>query len=411
MRARQRLTAIQVAKLAKRGERGRHADGENLYFRVTATATANWERRYDRDGKQHYMGLGPYPLVGLKDARVRNQDAGRLLLDGIDPIEHRRAQRADARLKAARTMLFKACAAAYIKAHAPSWKNPKHLAQWTSTLRRYAEPTLGALPVAAIDTALVLRAIEPIWTEIPETADRVRSRIEAVLDWAKVRGYRNGENPARWKGHLDHLLPARAKFCGTKHHTALPYGDVPKFLADLRGHEGVAAAALEFSVLTAARTAEVLGAAWPEIDLADRVWTVPAGRMKGGKEHRVPLSDRAVEILREARTAGGKYVFPGQAGADQPLSPSTLLPLARRVSGRLGLTVHGFRSSFRDWSAERANCPSEVAELALAHSVGSKIERAYRRSDMFDRRRLLMQAWAEYCTGPSEPARIVAIGA
>ena len=312
----------------------------------------------------------------------------------------------ETRLNAAKAMTFRDCAARYIASHRAGWRNPKHAAQWEATLATYAGPVMGGLSVQAIDTALVLKVLEPIWTTKPETAGRVRGRIESVLDWAKVRGYRAGENPARWRGHLDKLLPARSKVRRVEHHAALPYAELPGFLMSLRDQEGIAARALEFAIVTAARTGEVIGARWSEIDLLEKIWTVPPGRMKAGKEHRVPLSARALAILEEMqphRHAEDSFVFPG-AKLGRPLSNMAFLMLLRRM-GRDDLTAHGFRSSFRDWAAERTNFPSEVAEMALAHMVGSKVEAAYRRGDLFEKRSRLMAAWATFCNEPEQKAQ------
>jgi integrase len=282
-----------------------------------------------------------------------------------------------------------------------SWRNEKHRAQWKNTLGTYAYSVIGDLPVASIDTTLVMKIIEPLWSAKPETASRLRGRIETVLDWAKVRGYRNNENPARWRGHLDHLLPAKSKVRAVEHHTALPYEQINTFMHQLREREGTAARALEFAVLTASRTGEVIGARWSEIDLAGKVWTVPASRMKAGREHRVPLSTRAMEVLKGIGqdetdcfvVAGGK--------PDCPLSNMAMLTVLRRM-GREDLTVHGFRSTFRDWAAERTNYPSEGAEMALAHVVGGKVEAEYRRGDFFEKRRRLMAARAAFCATPKQ---------
>ena len=325
--------------------------------------------------------------------------------DGVDPIEKRRAERLEARLDAARAITFKECAARYIASHRAGWRNPKHAAQWQATLATYAEPVIGGLSVQAIDTALVLKVLEPIWTTKPETAGRVRGRVESILDWAKARGYRGGENPARWRGHLDKLLPARSKVRRIEHHAALPYAELPGFLVSLRQQEGVAAYALEFAILTAARTGEVIGARWSEMDLLNKTWTLPAARMKSGREHRVPLSGPALAILEgmQAHRHEGTFVFPGGKNG-RPLSNMAFLMLLRRM-GQSNATAHGFRSSFRDWAAERTRVPSEVAEMALAHTLSDKTIAAYNRSDLFDRRRRLMAAWATFCTAPDQKAQ------
>jgi integrase len=407
-----RLSALKVTHAIRKP--GMYADGGGLYLQVS-NGGASWIYRYMLKGVAREMGLGPLALYGLKDARLKALDARRLRHEGIDPIDARQAARAKAKLDAAQAMTFKQCSEAYIKAHRAGWRNGKHAAQWSATLATYAEPIIGSLPVQAIDTALVMQVLEQeirdapdkpgatLWTVRPETAGRLRGRIESILDWAKVRGFRNGENPARWRGHLDKLLPARAKVHRVEHHAALPYAELPDFMMELRRQQGVAARALEFAILTAARPGEVIYARWGEIDLATKLWTVPAGRMKAGKDHRVPLSARAIAILEEmkplgdARSAEGQaYVFPG-GKLGQPLSNMAFLMLLRRMK-RDDLTAHGFRSTFRDWASERTNFPGEVAEMALAHTVSGKVEQAYRRGDLFDRRRRLMAAWSMFAT-------------
>jgi integrase len=406
-----RLTALKVAR-AKRP--GMYADGSGLYLQVTERG-ASWVYRYMLAGRAREMGLGPLALFGLSEARSKALDARRLRHEGIDPIEARRAIRAQARLDNAKAIRFKQCAEGYIAAHRAGWRNGKHAAQWGVTLATYAAPVIGDLPVSAVDTALVLKVLEPIWTTKPETASRLRGRIEGILDWAKVRGYRTGENPARWRAHLDHLLPARAKVRRVEHHRALPYAELPGFMAALREQAGVAARALEFTILTAARSGETRFARWSEFDLLDKTWTVPAERMKGGRLHRQPLCSRTLVILKGMqadRRAGDGFVFPRNE-TGQPLPDPPFRGLLQRMGrGRGDLTVHGFRSSFRDWAAERTNFPSEVAEMALAHVVGSKVEAAYRRGDLFDKRRRLMEAWAEYCAkAPAEKGSVIALRA
>jgi integrase len=387
-----------------------YADGGGLYLQITERG-ASWIYRYMLNKRAREMGLGPLALFGLSQARAKALDARRLRHEGIDPIEARKAQRMQARLDAARAMTFQQCAAAHINAHRPGWRTSKHAAQWQATLATYAGPVIGALPVQAVDTALVLKVLEPIWIEKPETAGRLRGRIEAVLDWAKARGYRQDENPARWRGHLDKLLPAHSKVRKVEHHAALPYSELPGFLIGLHEQEGISARALEFTILTAARTGEVIGVRWSEIDLINKTWTVPAGRMKAGREHRVPLSTRALAILEEMhahRHADDGFVFPG-GKPGKPLSNMAFLMLLRRM-GRDDLTTHGFRSSFRDWVAERTNFPADVAEMALAHAVESKVEAAYRRGDLFEKRRRLMQQWETFCTtGPTERGKIISL--
>src|SRR5215469_10882407 len=388
-----KLSSVDVARSKKRGYYG---DGGGLYLLVGPNGAKSWVFRFRKEGKLREMGLGPLHTIGLAEARQKAQDCRRKRLDGIDPIEAKRAALATARLDDAKTMTFRQCAESYIKAHRAGWRNPKHAEQWPSTLATYVYPVFGALPVQAIDVGLVLKALEPIWTVKPETASRVRGRIESVLDWAVARGYRKGENPARWRGHLENLLPARSKVQRVEHHAALPYPEIGSFMAELRQRDGTAALAFEFAILTAARTSEAVGARWGEVDLAQRLWTVPPERMKAGKLHRVPLSDAALTILEKmGNIRQSDFVFPG-AKADQPLSNMALAMTLRRM-GRGDLTVHGFRSTFRDWAAERTDFPTQVAEMAVAHVVGDKVEAAYRRGDLFQKRRALADAWASFC--------------
>ena len=405
-----RLTALKVEK-AK--EPGMYADGGGLYLRVTPEGARNWVLRYMLDRRPRWMGLGPLALYGLQEARAKALDARRKRHEGIDPIEARRAERARQRLDAAKAITFGESPQATSLhtrpdgATANTWRNGKPR---SVHMPRRSCP----LPVQSIDTALVLKVLEPIWTTRPETASRLRGRIENILDFAKVRDFRDGENPARWRGHLDKLLPARSKVREVKHHTALPYAELPAFLARLREQEGVAARALEFTILTAARTGESMGATWGEINWTDKLWIIPGTRMKGGREHRVPLCDRALTILREMKpaddiaNAAEQFVFSG-GKPGRPLSNMAFLMLLRRM-GRADLTAHGFRSSFRDWAAERTNFPSEVVEMALAHVVGNKVEAAYRRGDLFDKRRRLMGAWADFLSkAPADTAKVVSL--
>ncbi len=398
-----RLSPLKVQKLKSKGL---HADGGGLYLRVSESGTKGWIFRFGESGKLRDMGLGPIHTISLPRAREIARECRELRLQGIDPIAHRRASLAARKASEAKAMTFKQCADAFIASHEAGWRNASHRSQWTNTLAQHVHPTLGALAVSQIDTALVMRTIEPIWKTIPETASRVRGRIEAILDWAKVCGFRNGENPARWRGHLDHLLPARAKVRRVEHHAALPYAETGLFMAALGQESSLGARALEFAVLTAARTGEVLGATWDEIDTKAKVWTIPAGRMKGGREHRVPLSEPALALLKQLRDIRiNEFVFPGLRGH---LSHKTMQLVLRRME-RGDLTVHGFRSTFRDWAAERTTFPREVAEMALAHSVGDAVEQAYRRSDMFEKRRKLMDGWAEFCGRPAGGGKIVAM--
>jgi integrase len=377
---------------------GLHADGGGLYLQVAPGGSRSWLYRYTMHGKEHRIGLGSVSAVPLKLARQLVAKQRELRATGIDPLTHKREQRNAHLVAEAKAITFKECAENYITAHEAGWRNPKHRQQWRSTLEQYVYPIMGALPVQAIDTNLVLKALEPIWATKTETASRLRGRIESILDYAKARGYRNGENPAHWRGHLDNLLARPAKIAPHVHHAALPYSDIGSFMSNLRGRNSTSARCLEFLILTAARTGEVIGAEWSEFDLAAKVWTVPASRMKGNRDHRVPLSNRAVELLHIMRArCENDFVFPGRSG---PLSNMSLLALLR-VMG-CPITAHGFRSSFRDWAAEQTNFPHEVAEMALAHAIESKVEAAYRRGDLFEKRRRLMDAWAAFCSKPSQ---------
>jgi integrase len=403
----QKLNRLTARKVATATKPGLYADGGGLYLRVGRGGAKSWCLRYMLEGKAREMGLGGLLKVSLAGARRRAAAQRTLLVDKIDPLERRQTENAGKRTEAARRMTFDNCAMAYIKAHEVSWHNPKHRQQWQNTLATYVSRKFGSVPVSEVDVSMVMNAIEPLWTAKPETAGRVRGRIEAVLDWAKARGFRDGENPARWRGHLSNLLPARMKVRAVKHHAALPYSEIGSFMAELQTRQGVAAAALEFLILTVGRTGEVLGSCWSEIDFKNRVWIVPAKRMKGGREHRVPLSKPAIAILERVRGQGTEFIFPGPHH-DRPLSNMALLVLLRRM-GRSDVTVHGFRSTFRDWTAERTNFPRDVAETALAHAIDDKVEAAYRRGDLFDKRRRLMDAWAEFCTKPAAAGAVVAL--
>jgi integrase len=389
-----KLSALAVANARMPGLYG---DGGGLYLQVSANGSKSWIFRFKTRGRTRYMGLGSLKTISLAKAREAASKCRELRLQGIDPIAQRDGVRAAARLDAMNTMTFDECRDAYIAAHKAGWRNAKHRSQWVNTLDTYVSPVFGKLAVQAVDVARVTQVLEPIWSTKPETASRLRGRIERVLDWAKARGYRAGENPARWRGHLDQLLPARSKVHKVKHHAALPFSELPPFMAALRERAGVAAWALEFAILTAARTGEVIGATWNEIDLGRRTWTVPANRMKG--RHRVPLSDHAVTLLEQMQgTRSNEFVFLRHGG--KPLSNMALLMMLRRM-GRNDVTAHGFRSSFRTWAAERTRFPREVVEAALAHVIDNKVEAAYQRGDLLDKRRELMTEWGEYCANPA----------
>jgi integrase len=382
----------------KNAKPGRHADGGGLHLLVKETGARSWVYRFMLKGKSRDIGLGAAGQGGISLADARTaRDALRLKVKaGIDPLEERRREATEA-LAAAQAaaiagITFKAVAEAYISANEAGWRNDKHRQQWRNTLASYVYPAMGELPVAEIGTAHVLKILEPIWQDKPETASRIRGRIETVLDAAKARGYREGENPARWRGHIAQILPPRSRLT-RGHHKAMPYEAIPAFMAKLREREAMAALALEFVVLTATRTSEVLGATWAEVDLDKAIWTVPASRMKAGKEHRIPLSPRAVEILEAVKPLGKACPFPADKGGK--LSTMAMSMLLRRM--KLECTVHGFRSGFRDWAAESTGYAHEVCEMALAHVIGNKSEAAYRRGDLFDKRRRLMAEWASYC--------------
>ena len=397
-----KLNAARLRTLTKPGAYG---DGAGLYLQVRGPEQRSWRYRFKLNGEAHLMGLGTLADVSLAEARDAAAAARKLVRQGIDPIARRRAERVDAAGRAGLNT-FAEVADAYIAAHAASWRNAKHRQQWRNTLDTYARPVLGNLGVAMVDTGAVMRVLEPIWREKPETASRLRGRIELVLDYATARGWRTGDNPARWRGHMDNLLPSRGKIARVEHHAALPWRQIGAFMADLAKQEGVGALALRFAILTAARTGEVIGARWSEIDMPAAVWRVPAGRMKAGREHRVPLSDAALDVLRQAaklilKQDPAAFVFPG-GKAGKPLSSMAMLMLLRRME-RGDLTAHGFRSTFRDWCAEATNYPREIAEAALAHTLRDKTEAAYQRADLMDKRRRLMADWATFCR-PSAPS-------
>lgn len=388
-----RLSTVLIKSLTAPGYYG---DGTGLYLQISSSGSKSWIFRFSKAGKRREMGLGPLNTITLAMAREKAQEGRRMLAEGIDPIVARDAARTSLALSAARSKSFDQCAAAYIKSHRASWKSAKHAAQWESTLAAYASPVFGEMPVSDVDTELVMRALRPIWDAKTETAVRLRGRIESILDWATVSKYRQGENPARWRGHLQNLLANPNKIAPVQNHPALPWSEMPAFMELLVRCEGVAAVATRFAILTAARSGEVRGASWTEIDLEERLWTVPALRMKAGKEHRVPLSSAAVTILNSL-TRKGELVFPGRRH-DTMLSDMSLTAVLRRLD-RGDITVHGFRSTFRDWCAEAPGntFSREVSEHALAHSLPSKVEAAYRRGDLLEKRIVMMQAWADFC--------------
>jgi integrase len=380
---------------------GRYPDGGGLYLQVTLNPKTgairrSWVYRFERNGRERRMGLGSLDDITLVEAREGAAAARKLHHDGVDPIEARESARTARQLEATKAMTFDQCAEAYIAAHRPSWRSDRHLKQWNES-REYVRPVLGRLPVQQIDTGLVLKILQPIWQTKAVSASRTRQRIESILDWATASGFRQGENPARWRGHLENLLPATGKIKQVKHLAALPYGEVGAFLAKLRARDDLACRALEFTILTATRSGEALGARWSEVDFESRVWTVPAERTKGQREHRVPLAPRALEILREIQNH--RHVVDSRVFRLSRVSMWLEVPE--------GVTVHGFRSSFRDWCAEQTNFPREIAEAALGHIVGDSTERAYRRGDVLEKRRRLMEAWAAYCSKAAPAGEVV----
>ena len=392
-----RLTALQVNKQSKPGY---HPDGGGLYLCVKASGAKSWIFRYRFGGKEREMGLGSLNTFSLQEARERALEQRKLLADGTDPLIFKRAEQQERRLAEASIITFDAAAENYIASHKHGWKNEKHAEQWANTLASYASPIFGNTPVGGITTALVMRALEPIWATKTETASRVRGRIEKVLDWCKTQGYRQGDNPAAWSGHLENLLSAPKKTKTVKHHPALPWREMGTFMQELRKMPGAAARALELIILTNCRTNEALEATWQEFHFYEAVWVIPASRMKAEKQHVIPLSASAQALLLQIRAESGEsaFVFPG-AKKGKPLSNMACLALLKRM-GRSDLTVHGFRSSFRDWAGESTSHPREVVEHAMSHQLKDKAEAAYARGTLLARRRILMADWAEHCAQP-----------
>lgn len=408
-RALHRLSAQSIARAKTAGYLH---DGGGLYLQITATGARSWVYRFALGSRRRDMGLGAFPAVSLAMARNLAAEKRALVAAGQDPIAARDAERTRQRLEQARGVTWDQAVAQFIEAHRPTWRNAKHAQQWTNTLATYAGPAMDGLPVAVIDTTHVTRILDPIWREKPETASRVRGRIERVLDWCKVRGYRTGENPARWRGHLDQVYPAKGKVRKVRHHPAVPIDNLPAVYARLKASTGLAAKAVRFCILTAARPSEAAKARWPEFDRDGALWTVPASRMKADKDHRAPLSAEAQAILAELvelRTRRDGYVFPGHKGG-RPIS-LTAMSKALRTAGGGKATVHGTaRSTFKDWCSERTSFPAEVSEMALAHAIDSKVEAAYRRGELMEKRAALMGAWANYLTAPAQRAKVVPLG-
>jgi integrase len=379
---------LTVARIKSLNKPGKHIDSNGLYLSISKSGSKSWIYRYQMHGIRREIGLGSFTYVSLRDARELAGDARKAQNSGQDP-------RTAIRIASPKNqnLTFDDCAKAYIKNHRDSWKNSKHVSQWQNTLDTYASPIIGTLPVNQINTDWVMRVLNPIWKSKTETASRVRGRIERVLSWAIVSGYHAGPNPALWRGHLDQLLPKRSKIQAVKHHASMPYHDVSEFMQQVKQRNSISAQALEFTILTAARTGEVLGAKWEEFDFEKKIWTIPAERMKAGREHRVPLSYQAIDLLNKLPRTGA-YLF--SVRKDKPLSNMTMLNLIKLSMDYPDLTVHGFRSTFRDWAAEVSDFPRELAESALAHVLVDKTEAAYQRGDLLEKRRLMMQAWADY---------------
>ena len=399
------LNALAVSRLTAPGL---HFVGgvPGLALQVLPSGARTWVLRVSIGGRRRDMGLGGYSASGMTLARARADAlaARTKIKAGVDPIEERRAAKSTLRAANAKAMNFEQAARAYVAAHEPGWRNAKHAQQWRNTLEQYTFPVIGPLMVRDVETAHVLKVLEPIWRDRTETASRLRGRMEQVLDWATARGHRHGVNPARWRGHLDELLPRPSKVAEVEHHSALPVDAVAGFISALREQQGMGARALEFAILTAARSGEVRGAAWSEIDLAAATWIIGADRMKAGKEHRVPLSEPALQLLAALpRIAGSDLVFPAPRGGQ--LSDMTLSAVLRRM--KVPAVPHGFRSTFRDWASERTNYPRDMAEMALAHTIGDKVEAAYRRGDLFDKRRRMMEDWAAFCALPATTGEVI----
>ena len=385
----ERLTPLKVKSLHEKGD---YADGGGLYLTVSDSGAKSWIFRYSNQGRRREMGLGSVTKVGLADARKLAERASSALALGIDPLDQRR----ELRLKGSNAPTFSACAEQYIASHKPAWKNLKHGQQWENTLKTYAYPVIGDLTTDRITTDHILEILEPIWLDKAETATRVRGRVESILDWARTKGLREGENPARLKGHIDHLLPPSRKSKRVKHHAFLPWEDAPAFYNELADMEGFAPKALKLVILTALRCGNVANAEWREVDIKKEVWTIPGEKMKTGVEFRVPLSSEALQVIKSLPPAS-KFLFPGLE--DRPLTIAALTAVKNRM-GKENITVHGFRTTFRTWASDSAHAPREVSEAALAHAIESKVEASYARTDHLERRRELMGQWAKFvCDG------------
>lgn len=387
-----RLAATKVKRLNKPG---RYADGAGLYLQIARAGTKSWLFQYTFNGRERQLGLGSLKTTSLADARVKAKKARTIVDDGVDPIAAKREAREQAQFEEARRITFEEAATDYIAAKSPEWKNAKHKLQWTASLRNYAYPMIGSKSVADINKDHVLQILRPIWSEMPETAGRLRGRIERILGAAKAAGHRTGDNPARWADHLEHSLPALGKIRNVAHHAAMPYSELAAFVAKLQKREGLSARALELLILTASRTGELIGIRDDEVDFKDRVWTIPSSRMKAGREHLVPLCDRAIAILRAVpRERGNPYFFAGSMKKGTHLSNMAMLSLMKHIAA--DYTPHGFRSTFSDWAHETTSTAHHVVEMALAHTIENKTEAAYRRGTLFEKRRRLMKAWETF---------------
>ncbi len=401
------LSALEVRRLTRPGL---HSVGgaTGLHLQVTPSGARSWVLRIKIGDKRRDLGLGAFRDVPLARAREKARETREQIQQGVDPVAERRAAKAALMAAAARSVTFDECARRVVEMKRQEFKNAKHAAQWPATLATYASPVIGKLPVDEIELGHITEVLTPIWQAKTETATRLRQRIEAVLDYATAHGLRNGANPARWKGNLDAVLPKPSKLKKVQHHRALPIDAMPGFMADLKRRDGMAARCLEFVILTACRSGEARGARWAEIDLDAGVWTIPAERMKAGKAHKVPLSDEALALLQGLpRLADSALIFFAPRGGQ--MSDMTLLAVLRRMA--VDAVPHGFRSTFRDWCAERTNYPQHVAEMALAHTIGDKVEAAYRRGDLMEKRRRLMQEWARLCSGNRESGQVLEIRA
>lgn len=392
-----RLTAKTIENLK---ERGYHPDGGGLYLQIQSAQSVSWIFRYSFEGKAHEMGLGSYKYITLAEARIKRNELKKILISGVNPLVEKNKIRNARRTEFSNKMTFDACAKAYIDSQKVAWKNEKHKTQWANTLETYASPVIGSLFVDEISTNLIMKVIEPIWVTKTETASRVRGRIELILNWATVRGLRTGENPARWRGHLDNLLPKRSLIQKVTHHKAMPYALLSGFMNKLKPQTDISSIALQFLILTATRTNETLNAQWSEIDFVEKIWTIPPERMKAKREHRIPLTDDAINLLKLIPKKDFlPYIFLNSASG-APLSTNALLQKLNQLGE--SVTVHGFRSTFRDWVSEETAHARDVAESALAHALRDRVEAAYRRGDFFQKRKALMEDWSKFCYFPNK---------